>query len=341
MTQRTKLLTLGIVVVLSGLLSILYAIRAARSPGDGESGVIADAAALQSLTAMSHVIFRSTRLGFGYGRVAVVAANGPSRSRVGTDLVCERLDMGGGMGVCLTADRGFQAIYRAVIFDREFRPLRTVPLTGIPSRVRVSPDGSLAAMTVFVSGHSYAQGDFSTATTLVDTRSGETLADLESFAVERDGKPFKAVDFNFWGVTFARDSNTFFATLQTAGVQYLIRGDVQARRALVLTQGIECPALSPDNTQLAFKKRVTRAGRLVWRLATLELNTLTERIIAGEDRSIDDQVQWLDDRRILYAVSDPEPGRGGTSIWVVNVDGGQASLWADGAYSPSTALGPQ
>ena len=25
--------------------------------------------------------------------------------------------------------------------------------------------------------------------------------------------PFKAADFNFWGVTFARDSNVFYATL--------------------------------------------------------------------------------------------------------------------------------
>jgi hypothetical protein len=341
MTRPTRFATLAAVVLAAVTVAALYvvvAVRNAASLAEGETGVTVDPIALRSLTAGPHVLFRSTRLGKGYGHVVAVAQDGSTSVRLMTDLECERVDMAGGVGVCLMAERGFQTTYRAAIFDDELKPLRTLPLAGVPSRVRVSPDGQLAAMTAFVSGHSYSQGDFSTLTTIVDTRTGEILADLESFAVEREGRPFKEVDFNFWGVTFGRDSNTIYATLGTGQVQLLVRGDVRRRRVEVIAEGIECPALSPDNSRIAFKKRIIAGGRLTWRLAVMDLSTRTEHLIDAETRSIDDQVQWLDNTQILYAVSDDEPGRGGTSIWFANADGSTAEPWAEGAYSPTSIL---
>ena len=41
----------------------------------------------------------------------------------------------------------------------------------------------------------------------------------------------RRADFNFWGVTFARDGNRFYATLGTGGKTYLVEGDVAARQA--------------------------------------------------------------------------------------------------------------
>ena len=35
---------------------------------------------------------------------------------------------------------------------------------------------------------------------------------------------FKSIDFNFWGVTFGRDGDRFFATLKTRGQRYLVKG---------------------------------------------------------------------------------------------------------------------
>jgi hypothetical protein len=104
-------------------------------------------------------------------------------------------------------------------------------LTGAPSRTRLSPDGRRAAFTVFDEGHSYADGVFSTRTTIVDAIGGTAIGELESWAVTRDGAPFRNRDFNFWGVTFAPDGNTFYATLRTRGSAYLIEGDVDAHRA--------------------------------------------------------------------------------------------------------------
>ena len=58
---------------------------------------------------------------------------------------------------------------------------------GTPSRARVSPDGRLAAFTVFVRGDSYAKLQFSTRTRILDSDTGQTLADLEDFEVLKDG----------------------------------------------------------------------------------------------------------------------------------------------------------
>ena len=82
------------------------------------------------------------------------------------------MDVRGGTGVCLTADRGFAATYGAVIFDSTLAPRHRLTITGIPSRTRVAPDGTLAAITTFVSGHSYAGGSFSTRTVIIDTATG-------------------------------------------------------------------------------------------------------------------------------------------------------------------------
>ena len=145
-------------------------------------------------------------------------------------------------------------------------------LTGPPSRTRLSPDGRRAAFTVFDEGHSYADGVFSTRTTIVDTIAGTAIGELESWKVTRDGVPFVNRDFNFWGVTFAPDGNTFYATLRTQGSAYLIEGKVDTREARVLMQGAECPSLSPDQSRIAFKKRLGGSGGW-WQLSLFDLST--------------------------------------------------------------------
>ena len=136
--------------------------------------------------------------------------------------------------------------------------------------MRVSPDGRLAAATVFESGHSYAEHGFSTRTTLYDLTGRTSLGDLEQFVSKRDGQVISAADFNFWGVTFARDGNTFYATLDTAGVSYLVRGDARGRTLDVLRPNVECPSLSPDNSRIAFKKRVGARSLGWWQIAVPE-----------------------------------------------------------------------
>lgn len=312
----------------------LRAARRARTVTAGPAAPGVDASALAAVMRDSHLLFQTTRSGHEYGRVAAAPFDDPSGARAATALSCERVDYAGGAGVCLAADRGILTTYSAILFDSGFERRGSIVLAGAPSRVRVSPDGSLAGITVFVSGHSYAAGNLSTQALLVDLRNGTPIAELEQFDVRRNGQPFKSVDFNFWGITFAPDSNRFYATLQTGGVLYLVEGDVRARLMNVLREGIECPSLSPDGARIVFKKRGVQGGLMLWRIAVLDLATMTDRVLASETRSVDDQVEWADNSRILYGLPDGPDARS-TSVWMLSVDGGAPVRLLDNAWSPS------
>jgi hypothetical protein len=263
----------------------------------------------------SRLLYRNTALGPAWGVLAVVGASGVIEYR--PSLQCERVHFAGGMGVCLRADRGLLTTYSAQIFDESLEVRHTIDLPGGGSRARVAPDGKLAAVTVFVSGHSYADATFSTATTLIDTGTGVTIGNLEEFLTLRDGAPWRLEDFNFWGVTFAKDSNTFFVTLSSGGRTFLARGSVDRRRMEVVREGVECPSLSPDGARIAFKRVVERPYRH-WVIAVLDLGTMQETLLT-EKRNVDDQVDWLDDDTILYGLPETESSSSAVvNTWMVD-----------------------
>jgi hypothetical protein len=280
------------------------------------------------------VIFRSAALDDSYLQLGTLPLQRLDAAPTPVGLRCERVHYAAGSGVCLWADRGVLTTYGATFLDGELRPVTTVPLAGWPSRARVSADGRFAAITVFVVGHAYAAANFSTLTAIFDARTGKVVVpDLEKFNVTRDGEPFQAADFNFWGVTFARDSNRFYATLATGGRTFLVEADIRAQRARVIRADVECPSLSPDNRRIAFKQRSgTSLGPVTWRLAVLDLVTSREWPLA-ETRSVDDQVEWLDDRHVLYALPD-ERSPVITNTWRLPADGtGSPTLFLAKAYS--------
>lgn len=275
-----------------------------------------------------YLVVSSTDPGDTWGRVVLVSAVASDRGVFVTSLSCQRTHMAGGRGACLRQDQATSK-YFLEIFDDTFTARHRVPLTGVPSRTRVSPDGRWAAATVFEHGHSYAEEGFSTRTTIVETATGRIHADLEQFQVERDGRRFSAPDFNFWGVTFAPDNDTFYATLSSARVNYLIVGRVQTRRARVIRVGVECPSLSPEGTVIAYKHRV---GRDAWQLRLYDLQTGTERALSHETRSLDDQVDWLDSGHVIYQMVGP----GGANVWSLETSGARPpQLLVDRAFSPS------
>jgi hypothetical protein len=277
-----------------------------------------------------YLLVRSTAPDDSFRRLVAVPLAAASEPGYATTLECERAYFSGGRGICLGVElRGIVSSYLAYLFDDRFERLHTLKLSGVPSRARVSPDGTRAAITVFERGHSYAEDGFSTRTTVVDMASGRVLGDLEQYTVTRDGIPFRAVDFNFWGLTFQADGNRFYATLATGGQHYLVEGDIDAKTARVLGAGIECPSLSPDNTKIAYKSRL-RAG--VWQLRVRDLRSGADTLLSRETRSVDDQVDWLDNDRVLYHIT----GERGADIWSLRVDGTDApAILREFAYSPS------
>jgi hypothetical protein len=100
---------------------------------------------------------------------------------------------------------------------------------------------------------------------------------------------------------------------------------------------VECPSLSPDGQRLAFKARDSDNGRLVYRLHTLVLDTEAEARLDGETRSVDDQVAWLDDQHVVYALPEARrPTTGGMDVWVLEARPGAAPrLLLEQAASPA------
>ncbi|HEX6698026.1 MAG TPA: hypothetical protein VF080_14560 [Solirubrobacteraceae bacterium] len=269
------------------------------------------------------VLFRSLA---HRSQVVIAPAARPDEQTL-TALHCDRVSFAGGRGLCVKRGGGFAAGYRAEVFGPDLRVRHALGVTGIPSRARVSPDGRYGAVTLFVTGHAYADpGSFSTQTTLIDMATGAKIADLEQFTVFRGSEQVTAVDVNYWGVTFAGDSDRFYATLATGGKTYLIQGSVSQRRAHVIHENVECPSLSPDGSRIAYKKR-TGSSSAPWHLTVLDLATMHETPISDE-RSVDDQVEWLDDAHVLYGVDG--------AVWKANADGtGEPRRYIARADSPA------
>jgi len=285
--------------------------------------------------------FRANALGENYGKVAVAPLNNLDQRQYAADLFCDRVDFSGGNGVCLHADRGSLTTHYAIGFNDQMKQVWSFKLNGLPSRVRLSPSGRLAAITIFLVGQSYTSLNFATQTMIVYAATGQVLVDnLENFSVTRNGAEFKAKDFNFWGVTFAQDENHFYATLWTAGDTYLVAANLAQRTAQVVHDNVECPALSPDNTRIAFKQRrvggLLEGRRITWHLTVLDLKTGSETPL-GENRSVDDQVEWLDNDHILYALSENEKGSSAsTDIWALPATAnGTPELLLKGGFSPA------
>jgi hypothetical protein len=323
----------------------VFASIALLALGDGVSLRSADvhpAAPAEELAALArpdHVLFRHTDIDDHYNTLSLAPLSDPTSRRASTGILCERVSFAAGRGICLQASRRVLTTYRAIIFDDRFNTVGSLTLAGSPSRTRVAPDGRVGAITVFVAGHAYSNSQFSTKTTLVDMATGDPLGDLEDFTTWRDGVRIKAQDFNFWGVTFRHDGNTFYATLGTGGTTYLVQGDLGLRKLRVLRGNVECPSLSPDERHIAFKTRTSDANGK-WRLAVLDVATLSDRLIPGETRNIDDQVEWLDNRTVLYAV--PRSNSAVTDVWMTTLDGqGAPSIFLPAAESPTVVHHPR
>jgi hypothetical protein len=281
------------------------------------------------------VFFRYTGIDNNFGKLAVVDGATSGNLQFIDGIACDVAHYSAGYGVCLTADRGMYTTYTAKIFNAKFQTLYTIPINGVPSRCRVSPDGRIVAFTYFISGHSYTSLDFSTQTLLVDTKDGHTVANLEDFAIERAGQSFKEQDFNFWGVTFTPDSRQFYCTLSSNRKHYLVKATTATRAGSVLHEGVECPSLSPDGLRIAFKKRFMTNGRLGWQLTILDLATFAEAPIA-EKRSVDDQLEWLDNTHVLYSLPDNPNGASAVmNVWRAGIDGTPPGMILPKAYSPA------
>ena len=309
---------------------ILRANAGAHAQGQDTPLPITGPNELEAVQKEPHLLFLNEEEPY-IGQVKLMGLNPESSRGAQTALKCVRVYYATGNGICLMPDASApDTRVQVTLFGPDFQPRHQFPVEGIPSRTRVSRDGKHAVFTVFVSGHSYQDANMSTATILLDTASGASLGNLEEFEVWKDGQLYQAPEFNFWGVTFAEDSNRFYATLKHINRTYLVAGNVAARKLTVLHENVECPSLSPDGTRLAFKKLVPPGN---WQLTVLDLVTMQETTLA-ETESIDDQVEWLDNEHVLYEKIDYDPPKW-VSVFVIPADGsGKPEIFVPNAASP-------
>ncbi|MEW2301910.1 TolB-like translocation protein [Streptomyces sp. NPDC006655] len=336
MTLRSRVLILASALAVLGaiaLASVLHASARAERRDHPRAGAAQVTPGTVTLTAPGRMVFRNMAWGPHRDELTTTPASAPSGPRTASGVKCLRFYAAAGTGVCLQAVHGpVSDTYRALVLDARLHPRAHYDVPGIPSRARVSPTGHYAAWTAFVGGDSYAGTDFSTRTAIVDTRTGTLIPSLEAFRVVKDGRTYHAADVNFWGVTFAPDDDTFYATLATQGSTYLVRGSLRARTLTTVHRNVECPSLSPDGTRVAYKKRVPGLPKdAPWRLYVLDLRTLRETPLA-ESRSVDDQAVWKDARTIVYAL----PGDYGADLYEMPADGtGKPRRISVSAVSPA------
>jgi hypothetical protein len=281
------------------------------------------------------VLFRNTAAGQGYGMAGTVPLAAPGGQRSLASEACDRVYGTARNLVCLKTNRGLVTNFEAVLLDRQWQPTGRWALPGIPSRTRMSADGSLVSTTVFVSGHSYGAAGFSTETSISRTDGGAATGSLEGFALLANGVQVTAADRNIWGVTFVPgDADAFYATAASSGRIWLVKGSISARTLTAVHDGVECPSVSPDGTRVAYKKNTGTALAAHWKIAVLDLESGVETVLS-EPRSVDDQIEWLDDGTLLYGL--PRDGAAGDSdIWQIGTDpSAPASLFIEHAWSPS------
>ena len=261
------------------------------------------------------VIFRALAPRNAYGHIAVLGLSPDAQPYI-SRLQCSRVHYAGGRGLCAKQEsNNADLVNVAYVFDRTLERGRRLELDGIPTRLRVAPNGRLGAITTYAEEESAAGERLSTRTRIVDMRTGRPLADLRDFRIENLNLPPIRGPVDFASVAFERDGDRFFATLSTDTERYLVAGSVSERRLSTIRTGVASEALSPDGRRLAVKRLLPERG--FWQLAVIDLATWQEHDLSQGPRSVDDQVEWLDADHVVYHDVDGES----TALWMLSIDG--------------------
>ncbi len=240
------------------------------------------------------IVFRHTGIDRSYGLVAGGAARRPGRSaRVHRRrLRPGRRDVGRDVS-CLHTERGVVTRYSAAELDADLaRGQHRASLPGIPSRTRLSPDGTpgghhdvrqralLHADGVLHRDRDPRRRRRRATATSSSSRWCSTARSVRAHRPQPVGRDLRS--------TTTTPSTPRSAT---GGETYLVtRRPARRARSPPLADHVECPSLSPDGTRIAFKQADERDGHALVALAVLDLATGKRDACSPARRhSVDDQ----------------------------------------------------
>lgn len=281
------------------------------------------------------VLFVNRVPGDDYGRLGIRHADG---SRTLLDHDCLRVHAGGDHGICLGPDPRIPGAFVTTFFEIE-NPALVIKAyaSALPSRTRISPDGKFSSVTAFATGSSYE--DISTETTTLVTideiDAGRPLQSPFQFdVVGSTEERFENFDVQFWGISWANNDD-FYLTGFYGEFPEIMKASLENRSLTPTGYEGSCPSLSPDGRTLVYKETLPEGG---FKLVAVDLETDTKWDL-NEGRSVDDQVEWLDNDTILYALH-TEGGdtlvQPGFDTWMLDIaEGSEPTLFLPNADSPA------
>lgn len=272
--------------------------------------------------------------GDDYGRMAIRHVDG---TRTLLDRRCLRLYVAAGNGVCLSQQDALVPQYTATLFDAADpyqRDIKSYPMA-LPSRARITPDGATLSATGFVSGSSYTDIGGATATIVfIDSFASNELVSLSEFDIDSDDPKYAMEAADFWGTTFV-DNDNFYVTGLFGADPEVMAGSLSTATLRPTTFKGSCPSVSPDGETLVYKRTRDGGG---YDLVAVTLAT-GDNWVLNETRSADDQVEWLDDDTILYAlhpVDDDASVQPEWDIWALDITpGSEPQMFLPNADSPA------
>ena len=269
--------------------------------------------------------------GDNYGTVGYIDRAGARQS---TELTCERLDLNANGGLCLDGANGIGGGGRGLVLDPSLNPVLRFGIN-LPSRAAASPDGEVVAWTGFSLGHDYLNpGEFATTTQLVEVERGIGVNVETAFTTfAADGEVINDDERNFWGVTFI-DSDQFYATIGVGEETSIVRGSISTSILTVVHENATCPEVSPDGGTIVVKERTEGD---FFQLVAIDVET-GERRNLPEARSVEDQVEFLDNNTIIYGLPNTAEGteaQPAWDVWSLDLNGGAPQLIIPFADSPA------
>ena len=285
--------------------------------------------------APGEVLVINRTLGDDYGRLAIRHTDG---TRTLLERRCVRVHLAADTGVCVSRDEGTAPLFTTTFFA-SINPnveIKSYP-SALPSRARISPEGTFSAVTAFVSGGSYEDigSDTTTIVTIDEIDSTRLVRGGNQLEVNADEDKYQVLDAQYWGMSFA-DEDEFYITGFYGDEAEVMHGTLTDMTVEPTGWVGSCPSLSPDDATLVFKEMTPNGFQLV--AVDVESQTTWK---LGETRSVDDQVEWLDNDTILYALH-PEGGDTPVDpqfdIWMLDIaEGSEPALFLANADSPAVA----